>query len=249
MPPRHVYWTIILEGKPTAFRAHTREELEPTLRQLQSRHPDAVLMWFARGRLWDSPELERASRSGKRDGERRGPEWRPGGLHRDPRDRFKVPRDEKRRRFADRLRRDRLDPDRDREGSTPRREDQRERPQKPFDPSRDRRPRGPAGDRTSFRPSGDRRPTGPSNDRRPGGRPSSDRRPGGRPSSDRRPSGPPGDRRPRGPSSVQRPRGPRADRGKGFRQGGGPGGSARSGGFRKPGGGKKGGGGRGGPSR
>ena len=42
MPPRHHYWTIILEGKPTAFRAHTQEELIPTLRQLQARHPDAV---------------------------------------------------------------------------------------------------------------------------------------------------------------------------------------------------------------
>jgi hypothetical protein len=41
MPPRHHYWTIILEGKPTAFRAHTEDELLPTLRQLQSRHPDA----------------------------------------------------------------------------------------------------------------------------------------------------------------------------------------------------------------
>ena len=36
MPPRHTYWTIILEGKPTTFRAHTQEELLPTLRQLQS---------------------------------------------------------------------------------------------------------------------------------------------------------------------------------------------------------------------
>jgi hypothetical protein len=38
MPPRHAYWTIILEGKPTAFRAHTREELLPTFKQLQARH-------------------------------------------------------------------------------------------------------------------------------------------------------------------------------------------------------------------
>ena len=30
MPPRHTYWTIILEGKPTAFRAHTPDELLPT---------------------------------------------------------------------------------------------------------------------------------------------------------------------------------------------------------------------------
>ena len=40
MPPRHTYWTIILEGMPTAFRAHTQDELLPTLRQLQSTHPD-----------------------------------------------------------------------------------------------------------------------------------------------------------------------------------------------------------------
>ena len=39
MPPRHHYWTIILEGKPTAFRAHTQEELIPTLRQLQGASP------------------------------------------------------------------------------------------------------------------------------------------------------------------------------------------------------------------
>ena len=52
MPPRFAYWTIIVEGKPTAFRAQTREELKPTFRQLQNKHPDAVMMWFARGRLW-----------------------------------------------------------------------------------------------------------------------------------------------------------------------------------------------------
>jgi hypothetical protein len=55
MPPRFAYWTILLDGQPTAFRAAEREELVPTLRQLQSRHPDAILRWFARGRLWDSP--------------------------------------------------------------------------------------------------------------------------------------------------------------------------------------------------
>ena len=62
MPPRFTYWTIILEGKPTAFRANTQEELLPTLKQLQSKHPDAVLMWFARGRLWPSEEEARAAR-------------------------------------------------------------------------------------------------------------------------------------------------------------------------------------------
>jgi hypothetical protein len=108
MPPRFTYWTILLEGKPTAFRAHTSEELMPTLRQLQVRHPEAVMLWFARGRLWSSPEEERAAAQARRtERERRRPDWRPGGEHRDPRDRFKVPRDEKRRRFGAKLRHDR----------------------------------------------------------------------------------------------------------------------------------------------
>ncbi len=92
MPPRHTYWTIILEGGPTAFRAHKREELLPTLKQLQSRHPDAVMKWFARGRLWNSPEQASDLARLKRQGalyQTRGPGWRPGGEHRDPRDRFK----------------------------------------------------------------------------------------------------------------------------------------------------------------
>ncbi len=112
MPPRHHYWTIILEGKPTAFRAHTQDELIPTLRQLQARHPDAVLRWFARGRLWETQEDERAAMLARRSartpsGDRRPRDWRPGGEHKDPRDRFNIPRDEKRRRFAQKLRRDR----------------------------------------------------------------------------------------------------------------------------------------------
>ena len=106
MPPRFTYWTIILDGKPTAFRAHTSEELLPTLRQLQARHPDAAMLWFARGRLWNSPEEASAAAAARRaKPERRSPGWRPGGEHRDPRDRFKVPRDEKRRRFAKKVRR------------------------------------------------------------------------------------------------------------------------------------------------
>jgi hypothetical protein len=111
MPPRHHYWTIILEGKPTAFRAHLQEELIPTLRQLQARHPDAVMKWFARGRLWESQDQERADAVARRRPKARSPldrrsrDWRPGGEHKDPRDRFQVPRDEKRRRFAQKLRR------------------------------------------------------------------------------------------------------------------------------------------------
>src|SRR3954469_2194014 len=56
MPPRFTYWTIIFGNQPTAFRAATREELLPTFKQIQSKHADAVMMWFARGRLWKSEE-------------------------------------------------------------------------------------------------------------------------------------------------------------------------------------------------
>jgi hypothetical protein len=56
MPPRFVYWTIVIDGTRTAFRAATREELLPTLKQLQRKTPGAELKWFAHGRLWESPE-------------------------------------------------------------------------------------------------------------------------------------------------------------------------------------------------
>src|SRR4029453_8391070 len=89
MPPRFAYWTIIVEGKPTAFRAQDRDDLVPTFKQLQSKHPDAVMMWFGRGRLWSSPDEARAAepRGGK---DRRGQDWRPGGEHRDPRARLAI---------------------------------------------------------------------------------------------------------------------------------------------------------------
>ena len=56
MPPRFVYWTIIAGGLPTAFRAAEREELLPTFKRIQEKHPDAVMKYFARGRLWESAE-------------------------------------------------------------------------------------------------------------------------------------------------------------------------------------------------
>jgi hypothetical protein len=110
MPPRFAYWTILVGTEPTAFRAAKQEDLLPTLKQLQSRHPEAVMKWFSRGRLWTSPEEARLATIARRQRqarERRGRDWRPGGEHRDPRDRFKVPRDVKRRRFASKLRRGR----------------------------------------------------------------------------------------------------------------------------------------------
>jgi hypothetical protein len=234
MPPRFAYWTIIFGNQPTSFRAATREELLPTFKQIQAKHADAVMMWFAHGRLWrseeeaqdarrrrmderrsprgpmgprrprtgdggrpewrdrprdekpqwkdrprdgdsrppraprpefrgpkpewkdrprdekpqwkdrprgpkpewrDRPRDARAPRPEGKDrpadsrpprpegkdrwrdrpvppggGERRGRDWRPGGEHKDPRDRFKVPRDVKRARFKAKLRRDHTNP-------------------------------------------------------------------------------------------------------------------------------------------
>ena len=88
MPPRHAYWTIVIDDLPTAFRSGSRDELRPTFERLRSRHPSAVMRWFARGRLWDSPEAARQPRAGQKPAARPR-EWRPGGEHRDPRDRFR----------------------------------------------------------------------------------------------------------------------------------------------------------------
>lgn len=154
MPPRFTYWTIIADGQPTAFRAATQDELLPTLKQLQSKQPDAVMMWFARGKLWPSEEASamalRMEREGRDRRERRGPDWRPGGEHKDPRDRFKVPRDVKRQQFAARARRDRIE---EQGGGT-----QGDRPPVP----RPVRPTGPAGGDRPFRPRGPRGPAGSS---------------------------------------------------------------------------------------
>src|SRR4029079_6320162 len=134
MPPRHTYWTILVGSSPTAFRAAEREDLVPTFERLRGKHPEVVLKWFARGKLWDSQEAQhdadRAERSATREGPPRDGAWRPGGTHRDPRDRFKKkPKD------ADRRGRDRRD-------ATPR---DRENPDKPA-----WAPKGPPRDRESF---------------------------------------------------------------------------------------------------
>jgi 23S rRNA pseudouridine2605 synthase len=103
MPPRFAYWTILIDDKPTAFRAREREELQPTFIQLQRKSANVIMRWFARGKLWESRDAERedfqrqrlaASAPRERQGdaqatERRGGDWRPGGSHKDPRDRFK----------------------------------------------------------------------------------------------------------------------------------------------------------------
>jgi hypothetical protein len=97
MPPRYAYWTILIDQKPTAFRAREREELLPTFNQLRRTSSDVVMKWFARGRVWESPEAERAAQQAPKQQERRGREWRPGGLHRDPRDRSREKRHGKRK--------------------------------------------------------------------------------------------------------------------------------------------------------
>ena len=90
MPPRYAFWTILIDNGPTAFRAASREDLLPTFVQLQRTNPNIAIKWFARGRLWESPEAEREARSRPKPAlERRTHEWRPGGQHKDPRARFK----------------------------------------------------------------------------------------------------------------------------------------------------------------
>jgi hypothetical protein len=103
--PMFRYWTILIGAEPTAFRAKDAEELIPTLRQLQRTQPTAVMKWCESGRLWDSPESAQAERDARAaEWRSRDRQWRPGGEHRDPRDRFKVPREVKKRRIVDKLR-------------------------------------------------------------------------------------------------------------------------------------------------
>src|SRR5512134_3757364 len=101
MPPRYAYWTILVDGGPTAFRAAEPDELLPTLKRLQVKQPDAVMKWFEKGRLWESRE---EALQAFKDGYTVGPGgtlvpptdtppsrdkgWRPGGQHRDPREKY-----------------------------------------------------------------------------------------------------------------------------------------------------------------
>ena len=95
MPPRYAYWTILIDKGPTAFRARVKDDLLPTLNQLRRTNTDVELKWFARGRLWDSPEQERLAPRMPRV--KRTRDWRPGGTHTDPRQRFKTRGDRRER--------------------------------------------------------------------------------------------------------------------------------------------------------
>ena len=104
MGKRFMYWVIVAGARPTAFRARQAEDLLPTLKQLKRTQPDAALKWFERDRFWDSPEAARASLVTRRAASKgRGPGWRPGGKHEDPRAKYDISRDEKRARFKRRL--------------------------------------------------------------------------------------------------------------------------------------------------
>ena len=173
MPPRYAYWTILIDDKPTAFRAREREELLPTFHQLQRKNTNVTMRWFARGRLWESREAEqddfqRRKRAASAPfakapaGDTRGGDWRPGGTHKDPRDRFKK-KNRPERAWSD------SDVQRDREKLGPPRGDR---------PRQDRKPAGaPPGDRPwsnkppSDRPRGDR----PWNSKSASGSPRGDR--------------------------------------------------------------------------
>lgn len=101
------FWVIISGATPTAFRSPRQEDLLPTLKQLQRTQPDTTMRWFVRGRFWESPEAEReAFLKRRRESSGRNREWRPGGDHKDPRAKYKVPRDQKRARFKARQFRD-----------------------------------------------------------------------------------------------------------------------------------------------
>jgi hypothetical protein len=232
MPPRFVYWTIIAGGLPTAFRAAGREELLPTFKRIQEKHPDAAMKYFARGKLWDSAEEAKQEADARRARaprpEARGRDWRPGGEHRDPRQPFKdakkkrnlewrKERFERRQRATDTppLEKPHGDPLRAPAGRPPGRDrfrrDQREAGARPgeFRPRKSSGDRQPFGDRKRFgdrKPSGDRKASG---DRKPFGdrKASGDRtRFGGR-----KPAGPPGDRKPGGPRREFKPGAPERD--------------------------------------
>ena len=153
MPPRFAYWTIILDGTPTSFRAREQAELLPTFNQLKKKDPGAIMKWFSGGTLWDSPE--QASEKRRLERERLYHEARA----REERVREGLPVDQR--------------PGNDRPRETPRPE------QRLGDGSSggERRPddRRPPAQRRDFRPSPNRRPLAQPRDKQPDQRGPTDR--------------------------------------------------------------------------
>ena len=137
MAAPHAFWVILAGAVPTAFRARHREDLVPTLVQLQRTQSDVSLRWFDRGRVWESPEAARAALLARRRQTKPGREWRPGGTHKDPKARYEQTRDQKRAKWKRQAT----------EGRGP-----FARPKSPY--------RKPAG-KTGFKPRGPRGPRGP----------------------------------------------------------------------------------------
>src|SRR5207253_1906234 len=107
------------------------------------KNQDVVVKWFARGKLWDSPEAEHAAQYAPVPPvEKRPRDWRPGGEHKDPRDRFKKKnRPERAWSEEDRDREKAWRPKPSGEGRPPRREGERKPWQnKPSGPPRGDRP-------------------------------------------------------------------------------------------------------------
>ena len=175
MPPRFVYWTILAGGLPTAFRATERDELMPTFKRILEKHPDAEMKYFARGRLWNSPEEAKADLRARPPRDGRGRDWRPGGEHRDPRQKFKDAKKDRNQRWRqekhERRAKGTFEPRGPRQPhGDPRREPAAFKPrrERPFKPTGDRPGKPAAPKRAPFnRESGPKRP--PFN--REGGRP------------------------------------------------------------------------------
>ena len=236
---RFLYWTIVIGDQPTAFRAREAADLQPTLTQLRRKHPEAMLRWFQRGRLWTSPDEARAARERDREVSKRRPDtWRPGGRHEDPRQKYKDAKKAKWTRFKDaiRARAEARRPSSERDDSRGRPPDGKgwRRPEdgrpRPADRPREGEPHGRSAEqqRDAPRPPSPRPPSPrPFSDRKPwshrpeprsgGDRPMSSRRTGPRPSGSRPASprsgssqGKPFGSNPRGPVSPRGPRGPRS---------------------------------------
>jgi hypothetical protein len=98
VPPRFAYWTILVDGQPTAFRAKDYDELLPTFNRLKDKQPTAEMLWFQGGKLWKTPgEYQDAVTAERRKEEKkaraaehppRDRKWRPGGKHQDPRQKY-----------------------------------------------------------------------------------------------------------------------------------------------------------------
>jgi hypothetical protein len=101
MPPRYAYWTILLDEQPTAFRSALQEDLLPTLKRLQDKHPSARMVWFQNGKIWasrlDAQEAMRArGELGRRGDTRQRGGFRDRKAGRDPGSRIGGPDREKR---------------------------------------------------------------------------------------------------------------------------------------------------------